>query len=81
MKETFSGTDSYISTQALSVAVNAAIAGRDRMNKMRSFFEGTGSGDTAGIWEGAPNLRPEFRATHQKKLDRAARAKKAAEMI
>ena len=25
MKETFSGTDTYISTQALTVAVNAAI--------------------------------------------------------
>ena len=51
------------------------------MDKMRTFFEGVGEGDTAGIWEGEPNLRPDFRATHQKKLDKAARAAKAREMI
>ena len=44
-------------------------------------FEGVGTGDTAGIWEGSPNLRPDFRALHQKKLDKAARAAKAEEMI
>ena len=48
---------------------------------MREFFEGVGHEDTGGVWEGAPNLRPDFRAQHQKKLDKAARAKKAAEMI
>jgi chlorophyllide a reductase subunit Y len=66
---------------SLGQVVNAAIAGRDRMAGMRDFFEGVGAGDTAGIWEGAPNLRPDFRAQHQKKLDKAARAAKAEEMI
>ena len=66
---------------SLAEVINAAIAGRERMDKMRDFFEGVGGGDTAGIWEGAPNLRPDFRALHQKKLDKAARAAKAAEMI
>ena len=47
----------------------------------RGFFEGVGEGDTAGVWEGAPNLRPDFRAAHQKKLDKMARAAKAQEMI
>jgi chlorophyllide a reductase subunit Y len=51
------------------------------MEHMREFFEGVGEGDTAGIWEGSPNLRPDFRAAHQKKLDKAAKAAKAAEMI
>ena len=45
------------------------------------FFAGVGTGDTAGIWEGAPNLRPDFRAQHQKKLDKAAKAARAEEMI
>jgi chlorophyllide a reductase subunit Y len=54
---------------------------RERMGTMRAFFEGVGTGDTAGVWEGAPNLRPDFRAAHQKKLDKAARAAKAEEMI
>ena len=66
---------------SLAEVVNAAIAGRERMDKMRTFFEGVGHGDTAGVWEGEPNLRPEFRAMHQKKLDKAARAAKAQEMI
>ncbi|MCC5975399.1 MAG: chlorophyllide a reductase subunit Y [Rubellimicrobium sp.] len=66
---------------SLGQVVNAAIAGRDRMGKMRAFFEGVGAGDTAGVWEGAPNLRPDFRAQHQKKLDKAAKAAKAEEMI
>jgi chlorophyllide a reductase subunit Y len=66
---------------SLAQVVNAAIANRGRMDSMRAFFEGVGEGDTAGIWEGAPNLRPDFRAIHQKKLDKAARAAKAEEMI
>jgi chlorophyllide a reductase subunit Y len=66
---------------SLAEVVNAAIAGKERMEHMKEFFEGVGSGDTAGIWEGSPNLRPDFRALHQKKLDKAARAAKAEEMI
>lgn len=66
---------------SLGEVVNAAIAGKERMDKMRDFFEGVGEGDTAGIWEGSPNLRPDFRAQHQKKLDKAARAAKAEQMI
>ncbi len=46
----------------LAEVMNAAIAGKERMDDMRAFFEGVGEGDTAGIWEGSPNLRPDFRA-------------------
>ncbi|MEL6169401.1 MAG: chlorophyllide a reductase subunit Y [Pseudomonadota bacterium] len=66
---------------SLAEVVTAAIANKDRMDHMREFFEGTGTGDTAGVWDGAPNLRPDFRAQHQKKLDKAARAAKAEQMI
>lgn len=66
---------------SLAEVINAAIAGKDRMDKMNAFFEGVGTGDTAGVWEGDPNLRPDFRAAHQKKLDKAARAKAAEAMI
>ena len=66
---------------SLAEVINAAIAGKERMDKMNAFFEGVGEGDTAGIWEGDPNLRPDFRAAHQKKLDKAARAKAAEAMI
>ena len=66
---------------SLAQVVNAAIGNRDRMERMRDFFEGVGSGDTAGVWEGAPNLRPDFRAAHAKKLEKRARAAAAEEMI
>ena len=65
----------------LAPVINAAMANKDRMASMKSFFEGVGTGDTAGVWEGAPNLQPDFKAVRQKKLDKVARAAKAAEMI
>ena len=66
---------------SLAEVVNAAIGNKGRMDKMKAFFEGVGSGDTAGVWEGSPNLQPNFRANNAKKLERAAKAAKAAEMI
>jgi 3,8-divinyl chlorophyllide a/chlorophyllide a reductase subunit Y len=66
---------------SLQQVVNAAIGNQGRMSRMKAFFEGVGREDTAGIWEGSPNLRPDFRAQHQKKLDKAAKAAKAEEMI
>lgn len=66
---------------SLAQVVMAAMGNRDRMAGMKAFFEGVGENDTAGIWEGEPNLRPDFRAAHQKKLDKQARAAKAEEMI
>jgi chlorophyllide a reductase subunit Y len=66
---------------SLAQVVNAAMGNKTRMEGMKAFFEGVGRDDTAGIWEGAPNLRPDYRAIHQKKLDKAAKAAKAEEMI
>lgn len=66
---------------SLAEVINAAMANKDRMDHMAAFFDGVGRGDTAGIWEGSPNLRPDFRAQHQKKLDKLARAAKAEQMI
>jgi len=66
---------------SLAQVVNAAIGNKGRMDSMKAFFEGVGTGDTAGVWEGAPNIDDGFRAHRQKKLAKAARAAKAAEMI
>jgi chlorophyllide a reductase subunit Y len=66
---------------SLGQVVNAAMGNKARMDRMRDFFEGVGAGDTAGVWEGSPNLRPDFREAHQRKLDKAAKAAKAEEMI
>ncbi|MEW9921753.1 chlorophyllide a reductase subunit Y [Marimonas sp. MJW-29] len=66
---------------SLAQVVNAAIANKERMGRMRAFFEGVGAEDTAGVWEGSPNLQPAFRAQNLKKLEKQARAAKAAQMI
>ena len=66
---------------SLQEVVNAAMGNKERMGKMKAFFEGVGHGDTAGVWEKSPNVKPEFRALNAKKLERAAKAAKAAEMI
>jgi chlorophyllide a reductase subunit Y len=45
---------------------------------MKAFFEGVGEGRYRRVWEGAPNLRPDFRATNLKKLEKAEKARIAA---
>jgi chlorophyllide a reductase subunit Y len=66
---------------SLQEVVNAAMANKERMDHMRDFFEGVGAGETAGVWEGTPNVQPQFRELHLKKLEKKARAAKAEEMI
>ena len=66
---------------SLAQVINAAMGHKSRMEHMRSFFEGVGHGDTGGIWADKPNLQPNFRAVNLKKLEKKARAAKAAEMI
>ena len=66
---------------SLADVINAAIAGKARMDHMRAFFEGVGADDTAGVWEGDPNVRPDFRELNLKKIERQKKAEKAQEMI
>jgi len=57
---------------ALSPVVGGALASRHRFDTMRSFFDGVGEGDAAGVWEEVPEARPAFRARHAKQNARAA---------
>ncbi|MGC6527959.1 MAG: chlorophyllide a reductase subunit Y [Paracoccaceae bacterium] len=66
---------------SLAEVINAAIAGKSKMETMGAFFEGVGEGDHAGIWEKSPNIQADFRASQEKKLAKAARAAKAQEFI
>nr|WP_239030084.1 chlorophyllide a reductase subunit Y [Nereida sp. MMG025] len=66
---------------SLQDVVTAAMGNKERMDTMRDFFEGVGHGDTAGVWEGAPNVREDFRALNLKKIEKQARAAKAQEMV
>lgn len=63
---------------SLADVINAAIAGKDRFDVMKGFFEGVGAGDTAGVWEGRPTINTEFRQHQRRKL--AAKAKQAANL-
>jgi len=55
---------------SLAQVVNAAMANRERFDRMREFFEGVGEGDTAGVWQEEPVLHPGFRASQSRKAVR-----------
>ncbi len=66
---------------SLAQVVNAAIGNQARFDAMSEFFGSTGKGDRAGVWEDTPQLRPEFRADTRRQLEKAAKKRKAEEMI
>ncbi|HEY8565947.1 MAG TPA: chlorophyllide a reductase subunit Y [Beijerinckiaceae bacterium] len=66
---------------SLAQVVNAAMAGKARLDAMSAFFAGVGEAHAAGIWTDTPQDRPDFRERHARKLAIAAKARKAEEMI
>ncbi|MGJ3263223.1 MAG: chlorophyllide a reductase subunit Y [Salinarimonas sp.] len=64
---------------SLAQVVNAAIAGKSRMDGMKAFFEGVGEGDNAGIWEGEPISRPAYRERYAKQREAIQRQRAKAE--
>ena len=66
---------------SLAAVVNAALGSQGRFNEMRTFFEGVGQADNAGIWEQTPEPHPQFREMHRRHLEKLARRRKAEEMI
>ncbi|CAM3035936.1 Bacteriachlorophyllide reductase iron protein subunit Y [Sphingomonas antarctica] len=59
---------------SLAMVVNAALANQHRFDKMKAFFEGVGTGPTAGVWENTPVDRPEYKAKFAAKRIAAAKA-------
>ncbi|MBX2881709.1 MAG: chlorophyllide a reductase subunit Y [Granulosicoccus sp.] len=57
---------------SVAQVINAALANKDRFNRMNEFFDGVGEGDTAGIWQDTPMKRPAFRQQFAKKLAKQA---------
>lgn len=66
---------------SLAQVVNAALANKDRFDRMRDFFEGVGEGDKAGVWEAVPVEHVEFRERYKQQLERQAKRRKAQEMV
>jgi chlorophyllide a reductase subunit Y len=66
---------------SLAQVINAAIGNKARFAQMREFFGDVGSGDKAGVWEGVPQERPEFRAETKRQVIKLMKKRKAEEMI
>jgi 3,8-divinyl chlorophyllide a/chlorophyllide a reductase subunit Y len=66
---------------SLAQVVNAAMANQGRFDAMADFFGDTGQGDRAGVWEGEPQLHPEFRAETRRQVIRFQKRRKAEEMV
>ncbi len=66
---------------SLAQVINAAIANKARFDTMRDFFGDAGHGDKAGVWEGVPVERPEFRAETRRQVIRLQKRRKAEEMV
>ncbi|MFN3170128.1 MAG: chlorophyllide a reductase subunit Y [Hyphomicrobiales bacterium] len=62
---------------SLATVINAALANKERFDTMTTFFEGVGKGDTAGVWEGTPNVRPDFKKKYAARI--ASKTKKVVE--
>ena len=65
---------------SLAEVILQAIGNGSRMEKMKSFFEGVGEGDTAGFGKGAKPKTPVSSAP-SKKMEKRKIAAKAEEMI
>jgi len=69
---------------SLAQVINAALAGKARFDTMRAFFEGVGTQAASGVWHdrsSVPADRPEFRSFYRRQVEKAARKRKAEEMI
>ncbi len=69
---------------SLATVINAAIGNKARFDAMSDFFGNTGTGHAAGVWEasqGVPQDRPDFKADQRRLAIKAAKKRKAEEMI
>ncbi len=65
---------------SLVQVVQAAIGNKARFEAMKSFFGDAGAGHAAGVWEGVPKDRPEFKAETRRQLEKLMKKRKAEEM-
>jgi chlorophyllide a reductase subunit Y len=66
---------------SLAQVVNAALGNQARFDEMKAFFEGVGSGHTAGVWQESPEDHPQFREKYKAQLAKLAAKRKAEEMV
>jgi len=66
---------------SIATVINAAIANKARFDKMSEFFEGVGTGDTAGVWEDKPQINTAFRKKYAARVKVANNAVDAGEAV
>jgi len=65
---------------SLAQVVNAALGNQSRFDAMKAFFEGVGTGSTAGVWQAKPEDHPQFRERYKAQLVKLAAKRKSEEM-
>ena len=48
---------------------------------MKAFFEGVGTGHTAGVWQDTPADHPQYREKYKAQLAKLAAKRKSEEMV
>ncbi|WP_430437837.1 nitrogenase component 1 [Oceanibaculum nanhaiense] len=66
---------------SLPSVINAAIANKARFDAMHAFFEGVGSGDTAGIWEDVPENKESYRKKYAARTKQSRNAVDSGESV
>jgi chlorophyllide a reductase subunit Y len=69
---------------SLAQVINAALATQGRFDQMKTFFGNVGEGASGGVFHDngtVPQDRPEFRSYYRRQLEKAAKKRKAEEMI
>jgi chlorophyllide a reductase subunit Y len=69
---------------SLAQVINAALASQGRFDQMKTFFGNVGEGASGGVFHDngtVPQDRPEFRSYYRRQLEKAAKKRKAEEMI
>jgi chlorophyllide a reductase subunit Y len=66
---------------SLAQVINAALSNKARFDTMQEFFAGVGQGHAAGVWEGVPQDRPEFREHTRRHVIKLQKKKKSEEMV
>ena len=65
---------------SLAQVINAAIGNKRRFEEFRTFFEGVGEGDRAGVWTETPAPHADYREQYRRQVARTAGRRKAEEM-
>jgi chlorophyllide a reductase subunit Y len=65
---------------SLAQVVNAALGNQARFDEMHAFFEGVGTGYSAGVWQDLPEDHPQYRERFKAQMAKLAAKRKAEEM-